>query len=96
MEENLGVGAPGCFRSCFGCEREILELMAPSGLPVANTRGRRSPRYKTGLWGCRSGQGAPLSPLLAAAQAAQGQLVRGGRPHSLLLWLSWAGEIGKK
>lgn len=96
MEENLGVGAPRCFRSCFGCEREILELMAPSGLPVANTRGRRCTRYKTGLWGCRSGQGAPLSPLLAAAQADQGQSVQGGRPHSLLLWLSWAGEIGKK
>ena len=49
VEENWEVGAPRCFKSCFGCEREILQLEAPSGLSVANARGQRCPRYKPGL-----------------------------------------------
>lgn len=53
VEENLEVGALRCFRSCLACKREILKLMAPSGLPVANTRGQRCPRYKPGLQGWR-------------------------------------------
>ena len=73
VEENLGVGAPRCFRSCLGCKRKILELAAPSGLPVANTRGRRCPCYKPGLWVWWRGPGPPLpEPVVGGGPGGEG------------------------
>lgn len=96
VEENLGVGAPRCFRSCLGWKRKILELVAPSGLPVANTRGQRCPCYKPGLrvWWC--GQGSHIqSPLLGAAQEEKGPGgARKGKSHTLFLWPALVGERG--
>lgn len=91
VEENLEVGALRCFRSCLACKREILKLMAPSGLPVANTRGQRCPRYKPGLQGWRCGPGSHLlSPLLVEAQARRVQVVQGkADPISL-----FCGQLG--
>ena len=96
VEDNLEVGALRCFRSCLACKREILKLMAPSGLPVANTRGQRCPRYKPGLQGWRCGPRSHLlSPLLVEAQAEKGPGgARKGRPYTLILWPAWVGERG--
>lgn len=95
VEQSLGVGAPSCFRSCLGCKRKIVELMAPSGLPVANTRGQRCPCYKRGVrvWWC--GPGSHIqSPVLGAAQEEKGPGgARKGRSHTLL-WPALVGERG--
>lgn len=96
VEQSLGVGAPRCFRSCLGCKRKILELMAPSGLPVANTRGQRCPCYKRGLWVWWSGPGSHIqSPVLGAAQEEKGPGgARKGGSQSPLLWPALVGERG--
>lgn len=92
VEENQGLGAPRCFRSCLGCKREILELMAPQGshLPTLEGSAGHTINLTYGLG--RTGRGSGLlSPLLAAARGCQEK-----QTPSPLPWPDWAGRQRKR
>lgn len=71
--------------------------MAPSGLPVANSRGQRCPGYINLAHGVGGAdEGLPSGALwLVEAQAEKGPGgARKGRPHPRILWPAWVGERG--
>lgn len=92
VEENQGLGAPRCFRSCLGCKREILELMAPQGshLPTLEGSAGHTINLTYGVGGTGRGSGL-LSPLLAAASGCQEK-----QTPSPLPWPDWAGRQRKR